>query len=61
MTRQTVKVILEGEGNTSREIGFKRSNLFRNVVCNHDSKIVIYFEHQVLKFKGCLGQYHLLR
>jgi hypothetical protein len=32
MTRQTVKVMLEGEGNISREIGFKGSNLVRNAV-----------------------------
>jgi hypothetical protein len=27
-----------GEGNISREIGFKGSNLLRNAFCNHDSK-----------------------
>jgi hypothetical protein len=27
-----------GEGNISREIGFKGSNIVRNIVCNRDSK-----------------------
>jgi hypothetical protein len=30
--------MLEGEGNVSKEIGFKGSNLVRNAVCNHDLK-----------------------
>jgi hypothetical protein len=50
-----------GERNINREIGFKGSNHLERQSITMTKKIVIHFQQQVLKSKGCPGQYHLLR